>query len=190
MGIDLSLTSTGLAGFKDGQLWVHRIQTTGKKGDSLASRATRLDSILYDVTAECLSDGDLDLAVIESPSFGSQHGAAHDRSGLWWLVVSMLHEVGVPVAMCSPQGRAKYATGKGNSDKQQVYYAACETYKHHPAMAEVTGIDWRRGNDMADAVILAAMGSRYLGEKREVALMDTNLAAMDGVAWPEGVMAA
>jgi crossover junction endodeoxyribonuclease RuvC len=193
MGIDLSLTSTGIAEFHDGldgvDLYVDRIRTTGKKDDNLLARRVRLNGILQNIASR-VDEGsdDLDLVVVEAPSFASQHGSAHDRSGLWWLVVDMLHEVQVPVATVSPQGRAKYATGKGTADKQAVFGAVCNTYRKFDAIREVHDLGWRQGNDMADAVALAAMGMRFLGEpvdEIEKAQHDAFLAA----DWPKGLVA-
>lgn len=156
IGLDLSLTSTGVALVHNGVLdrqQVFSIKTTGKKGDNLAKRASRLNNIAHQLTT-FLSDDYVDLVVIESPSFGSQHGSAHDRSGLWWLVVNHLWTAEVPVAMVSPQGRAKWATGKGNSKKPEVYAAAKARY------GEIFKCD-----DEADATLLAGIGTWHLGKR-------------------------
>lgn len=185
IGIDLSLTSTGLAGFRDGDLWVERIRSTGRKGDDLLARRERVSGIAQQVFP-CVDWDDLLLAVVEAPSYASQHGSAHDRSGLWWLVVDMLHELDIPVATVSPQGRAKYATGKGRADKQEVFAAACNTYGRFPAMREVHDLGWRQGNDMADAVVLAAMGCRHLGMPVDD-VSEAQHQAFLAADWPKGV---
>lgn len=185
LGLDTSLTSTGLAWAVDGEIVdAERIRTTGKKSDDLAARRSRVSGIAQRV-AECVIYGEPDLVVIEAPSFGSQHGSAHDRSGLWWLIVDMLFEItDGDVAMVSPNGRAKYATGKGSADKQAVFEAVVQTYGQFDDVRDIEALGWRQGNDMADAVVLAAMGSRHLDDVVEDELADKHLEAMATVAWP------
>ena len=86
MGIDLSLTSTGIALASEGSMvGLTRIQTTGKRADTLVQRRNRLYGITMKIR-DLVHTYSPDLVVIESPSYGSQH----DRSGLWWLVVDRI----------------------------------------------------------------------------------------------------
>lgn len=173
MGIDLSLTSTGVALAANAAIvGSSRIQTTGKRADTLVQRQERLDGITTKIMG-LVQVYQPDLVVIESPSYGSQHGSQHDRSGLWWLVVDSIISNGTPLATVTPNGRAKYATGKGNAGKDAVLAAVVKQY----AEVEVTG------NDVADAVVLAAMGSRHLGYAFD-GLSEAHLSAMDGASWP------
>jgi hypothetical protein len=98
----------------------------------------------------------------------------HDRSGLWWLVVNGLFANDVPVVEITPNQRAKYATGKGTDDKDKVLAAVIRRYPD----VDVTG------NDVADALALAAMGRRRLGRPLEESLPKPNLEVMDKVRWP------
>lgn len=178
VGVDLSLTGTGLSRFVAGRIDTDLIKTIGRKTDTLQDRSERLTGIAHDVRTFALAAS---LIVIEAPSYGSKHGAQHDRSGLWWLVVNDLIQSGHEVATVSPQGRAKYATGKGNADKDSVLASAIRRYPD----AMITN------NNVADAVILGAMGKRRLGEPvEEYELVSTALDAMSGVAWPGGLRAA
>lgn len=173
MGIDLSLTSTGIALASEGTIvGLTRIQTTGKRADTLVQRQNRLYGITMKIR-DLVHTYSPDLVVIESPSYGSQHGSQHDRSGLWWLVVDRIISNGTLLATVTPNGRAKYATGKGNASKDAVLAAVVKRYPE----VEVTG------NDVADAVVLAAMGSRYLGYAGDCP-PQANLDAMVGASWP------
>lgn len=178
VGIDLSLTSTGLVGTSNDRIThMHNIKTTGKKDDTLEQRSARIFGIANEVVDWIHGDG-CDLVVIEGPSFGSKFGHAHDRSGLWWLVMTALIEDGYPVAQVSPQGRAKYGTGAGGSKKDVVLAHVKERYQ---GLVDFT----IPNDDVADAILLAAMGARRLGVPVEPAdLPASNLAAMDGVLWP------
>lgn len=174
IGLDLSLTGTGVALAHKGIVFdTDCIKTTGKKGDNLAERLARLELIRVTIMERAWGI-EPDLAVIEAPSYGSKFGSQHDRSGLWWLVVKSLGDAGVPVATVSPNGRAKYGTGKGNAPKDEVLAAVVRNYPN-------VAVD---NNNVADAVLLAAMGARHLGKPVEASLPKPNLAAMDGAAWP------
>lgn len=174
-GLDLSLTSTGLVLVLDnGEAYTHTVTSKGKKGASVAETAHRLSKLTNDIT-RWLYDFEvhIDLAVIEAPSFGSTTGSQHERGGLWWSVAMRLHSFGVPIAAVSPQGRAKYATGKGNAGKDVVLAAAVRRYVD----IDITG------NDVADAVILAAMGKRHVGEPIDD-VTGVSLDAIGAVKWP------
>jgi len=173
VGIDLSLASTGLAVADPDGVRVHRVRSTGRKDATALDTSLRLGRIAEQVE---ITTGPADLAVIESPSFGSHTGSQHERGGLWWDVVRRLVDRGIPIATVSPPSRAKYATGKGNAGKDEVLAAVVRRY---PAV-DVTG------NDVADAVVLAAMGCRWLGQPIDD-LPKVNLAAMDGAKWPATV---
>jgi crossover junction endodeoxyribonuclease RuvC len=186
IGLDLSMTSTGAALVVDGSLEeALTFKSSGKKTDSLAQTAFRL-RMLWDRVVQYVADDDCDLVVIEAPSFGSTGGSQHERGGLWWMVASSIAvALDIPVAKVSPQGRAKYATGSGRASKEEVFDAACVTYGHFPAADAFTTLSWRQGNDMADAVILAAMGSRWLGYPiDELDSLPGRLSAIDGAHWP------
>ena len=177
VGIDLSLTNTGYAKCQmaGGSFhWeVAGYRSTGKKGDSLSQRHMRLSDIDTSI-AHAVDLDEPDLVVVEAPSFGSRYGSQHDRSGLWWMVVDGLIFNGYPVATVPPTSRAKYATGKGNAGKDEVLASVVRTY----GSADVTD------NNIADAVVLAAMGMRHLGYPVELDMSQVKLTAMDGAEWP------
>ncbi|MET9313812.1 hypothetical protein ABZX12_18525 [Kribbella sp. NPDC003505] len=184
VGLDLSLTSTGIARINTTSLTpatVTRITSKappterGPKGKplppTLQQRTNRLTTLRDQIVQV---SNDADLFVIETPAYSSKTGSTHDRSGLWWLVIEKLDYCGrYDVAEVTTGGRMKYATGKGNASKDAVLAAVVRRY----ADVDVTG------NDEADALILAAMGARHLGAPIDD-LPKTHLAAMDAVRWP------
>jgi crossover junction endodeoxyribonuclease RuvC len=183
VGLDLSLTSTGVATIETGDghehCTVERITSKGSKDATLYQRQARLHNLRLDI---CLRAGMADLVIVEGPSFGqARQGGQHDRAGLWWNVVDWLINNaeadgwGVPVAEVPPATRSRYATGKGNAAKDAVLAAVVRRYPQ----VEVTG------NDEADALVLAAMGARHLGHPIEDSLPQTHIAALDAVRWPE-----
>lgn len=173
VGIDPSLTSLGLAAIMDGAIVsTATVTSKGHTTDTLVQRAARQLSILEKVMT-FVNDYRPDLVVIEGPSFGSVNGHPHDRSGLWWGMVSRLLQDYYLVVEIPPSCRMKYATGKGQAKKDIVLAAVIKRYPD----ADITG------NDVADATILAAMGSRNLGVPVEESLPLTHLAGMDKVHW-------
>lgn len=116
------------------------------------------------------------LVVIEDMAFSRTTGHVMTRAGLWWMVVDALDATpGVSWAQVKPTCRAKYATGKGNAGKDVVMR---EVARRFP--------DFTGGEDEADALILRAMGMDRLGFPL-AQMPATHRAALDAVDWPEGV---
>ncbi|MEV8623374.1 hypothetical protein [Streptomyces sp. NPDC051079] len=167
VGLDLSLTSTGIAGTD----WADVIKprTRGHQ---------RMSWLLMEILDRVKA---ADLIVVEGPSY--KHGGeagAHERAGMWWLVTHALWRRDMPVAVCPPAQRAMYATGKGNAGKgevrdgvQQYFGVACEGAGRY---------------DKADAVSMACLGAAWLGYP-VADLPAAHTRALTGVAWPETVPA-
>jgi crossover junction endodeoxyribonuclease RuvC len=178
VGVDLSLTCTGIAVATQNGAVTDRITSKPTPHATLTDRTNRLQTLARVVVG--FTKG-ADLVVIEAPTYATNTGSQHDRSGLWWLVVARLSSALVPTVEVSPTTRCRYATGRGNASKDDVLSAVIRRYPHVDV----------NGNDEADALILAAMGARFLGRPIEplrgqvCALAQTHLAAMDAVAWPE-----
>ncbi|GMA31586.1 crossover junction endodeoxyribonuclease RuvC [Litorihabitans aurantiacus] len=160
VGIDPSLTSTGIAVVDTVRgITTHRVRSKGAKDATLAERARRLRHLADDVIT-ITTAGITALVVIESPAYSNSLGSMHDRSGLWWLLVNELRSQGIPVLEVPPTTRAKYATGRGNAGKDEVLAAVI---RRHPDV-DVTG------NDIADALTLAAIGARLTGYHLEATI--------------------
>lgn len=176
VGLDMSLTSTGVSVIFRGEASVFRIESKGKENAPLIERANRLQDIAGQVLMT-IEANDPQLVVIEQPAYSRTTGHMHDRSGLWWLVISALHSDSRPYVEVSPSTLKKYVLGKGggrNVTKDAVFATVIRRY----AEVNVTG------NDEADALVLAAMAARHLGEPIEGSLPIAHLAAMDAVHWP------
>lgn len=172
VGIDPSLTSTGVAVIDPAAgIQLHRIQSNGRKTATLQERDHRLHDLANRIYTHVVG---ADLVVIESPAYSNSLGSMHDRSGLWWLLVRHLHADHVLVLEVPPTTRAKYACGRGNAGKDEVLAAVIRRY---PAV-EVTG------NDVADALTLAAIGARLTGWPLEPTLPQASLTSLTKLHLP------
>jgi Holliday junction resolvasome RuvABC endonuclease subunit len=170
VGLDLSLTSTGVAGTTCGDVWTARIRPPAKlTGHDRLNyiRRTILDFYLPGVA----------LVVVEGPSLRSPGKYAHESAGLWWLVTHSLWRAKTPTAIVPPNNRAQYATGLGDANKREVIASVAELFPwfnvgRRPGLA-----------DEADALVLAAMGCDWAGEPL-VVVPAKHRAALDGCVWP------
>ncbi|MBB1026456.1 hypothetical protein G6026_01865, partial [Dietzia sp. DQ11-38-2] len=149
------------------------IGEAGKRGATTAQRAHRLRRQVHRVL-QAVPEGAA-LAVIEGPAYGAQHGGQHERAGLWWALYVGLTARRIPIAVCNPQTRAKFATGAGNADKTAVL----DAMRHHWTTADI------RDHNQADALALAtAGGMRLLWHRPEADHHEDALAAIE---WPDAV---
>lgn len=149
LGIDPSLTSTGLAWLDtDTCEWVTERYTTSPLDGTQWSRMQR---IVRAAESRFMTPVELDLIVIEGlATYGHNAGLL---AGLWWQLVGAAEEYGIEVLTVPPATRAKYAAGSGRASKSDVLAVVRETYE---------GADVPQ-HDVADAVALAALGARVKG---------------------------
>lgn len=163
IGLDVSLTSTGYSG-------------CGLRGTitSKARGAERLDDIstlLRNIIITCPSNV---VVIIEGYSFASRNSQAHSIGEVGGVVRLTLFREGVPFIEVPPTSRAKFATGKGNSSKNEVI----------SAVSARTGIVWsgKGADDEADAFILEEMGLVVQGYGR-YEWPKVNLEALEKIDW-------
>ena len=173
IGLDLSLTATGFALIEDDTITVRTI-TSKPIGDGwVLDRVQRLDKIERAVMEHMAGASEIDLIVIEGPSFGQmRQSGEHVRAGLWWRIVSICTDT-APVVEVPPATLKKYATGKGNAAKDAVLLATARRFP------DVDLLD----NNQADALWLAAMGARHLEQPIDD-VPQLNQTAMAAVRWP------
>lgn len=170
VGIDLSLTGTGLAELTvdmPGQHWAavtEVVISSGKKSDDLEQRFHRQSMIATPVIAWALGAETLlgngyeypnraDLVLIEGLfSAGQVGGSQIDRSGLWWRIVGSLICYGLTPVVVTPLQGKKFFTGNGSSDKGGMTMSAARLYP------QWTPSTVKNTNDEADALALASIG--------------------------------
>ncbi|WP_434315866.1 hypothetical protein [Leifsonia sp. P73] len=172
VGLDLSLTGTGVALLGGEHPRTQTIRSKGKADDGLLTRARRLHKLADEVIGWAALG---DIVIIEQPAYGQTGGSHHDRSGLWWITMHALTvlDAGVRFAEVTPQGVKMYATGRGNASKSEVL---AQVIKRYP-QADVAN------DNEADALVLAAIGARLAGHPIEDSLPAANLRAMEKVRW-------
>lgn len=173
VGVDPSLRLSGVARIVDGVLDVTRIPT--EKARTLREQR---DQVRYIVGRILRFAGPvIDLAVIESMYVptreGAQAGAVTERAWVWGLVVDQLFDR-CPVIEVTTKQRAKYAADNGNADKAAVTAAVKAAYPNLRI----------RDDNEADAIALAAMGARHLGEPIDGPGTPKQIEVMAAVAWP------
>lgn len=192
VGLDLSLTSTGLSDVQS----AHAIQTYPDE-----PLEARLDRLVRGVVSFVLSptqwtdrhpQGTLaDLAVIEAPAWSKAMGKGHEElSALRVMVRHRLWRLDVPYALVPPTTLKLYAAGNGRASKQEV--AAALYGRHGLDLQPVKVKDGRY--DMADAFALAAMGRDHVGQPvgwigqglpTPRGALPVTRTSLNAVVWPE-----
>ena len=148
LGLDLSLTGTGVVKLSDGKLISQNLiksKPTSNNLDELKRLSYIRDSI--DISG-------VDVAVIEGLAFSVRNSTALVQlSGLNYLVREMLHKNKIPFIIVAPTSLKKFATNKGNCQKDEVMLACYKRW-------HVTFKD----NNISDAYILARIGEALMDD--------------------------
>ncbi len=181
IGLDLSLTSTGIAGVD----WACALRPKA----TMRGHA-RIDWHLREISERTRA---ADLVMVEGPSHrhGGQAGH-HELAGLWWQVTQSLWTRGVPYAVVPPMSRIIYACGVGNPAKEHPAKNRARVAKGmvRDALATRFGLECEGAGryDMADAGVMAHMGRDWLG-RPAVQVPASHRRALAGVAWPSAPQA-
>jgi Holliday junction resolvasome RuvABC endonuclease subunit len=159
IGLDLSMTGTGIAGC-DGTLRTVSNKITGD---------ARLPMI-RDEIAKAANCQNITLVVIEDlPTHAKSAGITGMVHG---AIRTYLLDQRIPYVLITPASLKKYATGKGNAGKPEMAVAA---YKR----LGIEGVD----DNQVDAAWLRAAGLDQLGEPL-VAMPAAQRAALTPINWP------
>ena len=147
IGIDFSLTATGVAVYRDGKWTCATIKTETVEGidgflERIAYIAREIDRI-----AKPKFD---DIIAIESPAFGAKSSNLDKMFGGWWLIVQHLNIMTLmPIITFAPTEVKKMATGNGGASKEAVLINTIRMVPESP-------VD---DNNQADATWLAVGAS-------------------------------
>lgn len=184
VGIDLSLTSAGIAILRDGTpIAITHVGHKGRDGASYRDRSRRVRSQCQAVLRACdialkrfQADVICDLAVIEGPSYGSQFGHEFDRAALWHGVYGALEARGVPIAVIAPGTLKLWFTGNGAASKLDMTNTAMARFREPIST-----------HDEADAIAAACGGAWWLGDPVPWEPCPRSVEALDKVEWPKVV---
>lgn len=183
LGIDLSLTGTGLAG--DGwadtvvppgppvrnAAW-RRLSAQEKLWATVQYRHQRLAFVLGAIRDRYIAVAP-DLVVLEGLSYDS-FDTDRQLAGLAWSVRQSLWRLSIPYATVPPSCLKQFATGRGDASKPMVLAAVAERFP------------WFDGDDnAADATVLMAMGYAALGSPLYGPLSDVQASAITKSQWPD-----
>lgn len=162
MGLDLSLTSTGVS--INGETFsikskLRGVERLAEISDRIVSSALAAESIAI---------------VVEGYSFGSRFSRAHSLGELGGVVRVALHKAGFEIVEVPPKCRAKFATGNGNSNKDDVLASLKQQFpmRFHDGC----------GDDECDAWVLEQMAYARLNESWYSWSKD-QLAALEKIDW-------
>ena len=145
VGLDLSMTSTGVAWLPDSAT---RVRTDpGRWPDEVE----RLMHIRSSVIALVTEQGRNSLVVVEGLSYGSHSAGSATRAGLHYLVRASLRQLGMTEIVVPPATLKKFVTGSGAAPKSLMVSTASL------ALGRTVSSD-----DVADALGLVAFGCALL----------------------------
>jgi crossover junction endodeoxyribonuclease RuvC len=162
MGLDLSLTSTGISINGNTQAIVSKFKETKR----LADIRDRLSLILVESGVHGV--------IIEGYAFAARNSQSHKIGELGGVVRLLLHEMMIPFVDVPPTSRAKFATGRGNAAKTEVI----------SAVSARTGLIWsgKSADDECDAWLLEEMGLQAIGLGK-YHWPESNMAALKNIEW-------
>jgi Holliday junction resolvasome RuvABC endonuclease subunit len=193
VGVDLSLTATGLA-WPDGTTMTH-----GRAGLSTIGSVIAREDALIELARELRerilgrthTDGSArpSLVVIEGLiKRGGAAGISTEKAYVWWALVGMLSRSGVPVLEASVSTGKQYLTGTGDANKREMVAAVKQHFPEWEIRkvgkrGQVLGTD---DENKADAVAFMALGCDLLGHPL-VELPERNRQALAKLVLPPGV---
>lgn len=162
IGLDLSLTSTGVS--VNGETFSIKPKTRGV--ERLVEISEKV--VNHAINSKCLA------AIVEGYSFGSKFSRAHSLGELGGVVKVALYKAGFSVVEIPPKCRAKFATGNGNANKDDVLNSLMRQFP--------TRFNPECNNDECDAWVLEQMAYAKLNESPHE-WSKAQLAALEKVDW-------
>ncbi|MEV7264674.1 crossover junction endodeoxyribonuclease RuvC [Micromonospora aurantiaca] len=150
LGIDASLTATGLAAWRDGRISTTTIRTGPEMGDNRVRRHYIAAHITPMVTRNTLA---IKEAAVLYKGPKRQGGNALELAALAGVIEEALYVRGVRIVVVQPTQVKQFATGSGTADKDDMVAAA----------REQLGVQVANDNE-ADGLWLAAMGLHRYGQ--------------------------
>lgn len=193
VGLDLSLTSAGIAGLttnteaRPGILWPAVLECVGRdghKGEDYRRRNRRVRAQTGKVIAALDRLGPIDLVAIEGPIYaGNVKPSYFDRAALFHFVYGALDARNIPIAVIPPTTGHVFTTGVGSlpKDPKRLKALIVESMR-----ATVPDIRLGANDDLADALGLAFMAGMARGAKLPFLPRQRHYNAVYTATWPKG----
>ena len=153
VGLDLSLTGTGVVIVHNNKIVESQLVKSKPSGDRPIDELNRIQGIVLKIIS-IIDEYEPSIAVIENLAFMARNTTSLTQlAGLSYLTRSVLNRMGIPFIMCAPTTLKKFATGKGNCEKDHMILEAYKKYG-------VESID----NNIADAIFLAKIGEAMVSK--------------------------
>lgn len=152
LGIDQSFTSTGYVIINEHDVITYGIISSPKSDGDVFTRARIITNKLVSLSSEY----QVDQVFIEGLAFGGVGDATRQLSGLQFLIVDSLRPLNITIV--PPTTLKKFATGKGNAKKEDMYNSLSPDIKtlfHEGNLKKTKGL-----YDCTDAFFLAKYGLR------------------------------
>jgi crossover junction endodeoxyribonuclease RuvC len=154
VGIDLSLTGTGLVATKDGKMSDKKLIKSKPGGSRPLDEIRRIKQIKEEII-KFLVKNQPKVVVIEGLAFMARNTTALVQlAGLNYLVRDYLEEEGTNFLIVAPTTLKKFITGKGNAQKDQMML---ETYKRYRVSFD--------DDNLCDGFGLAQVGQACVNDK-------------------------
>ena len=156
IGLDLSLTGTGLIILQDGKIIKQKLIKSKPVGDLPLNEVRRIRKIIEEIEL-IVGENSPTIAVIEGLAFMVKNATALTQlSALNYMTRAMLDDYNVPFVIVAPTSLKKFVTGNGASKKDVMLI---ETFKRYG----VTILD----DNENDAYGLAKIGEAINMTKKE-----------------------
>ena len=185
VGLDTSLTSTGVGVLVDGKP-VHfgRFGREGHNGASWASRSNRIRKSRSMIYQAATTAGRPDIVVIEKHPYAvGNQGNEFDRAGLWHLIYEAFAARDIPVVVVENTTGKAWVTGAGRATKEQVIAVIDQWYPLDRPLST-----WRKNehpDDVADALGYATMGAFKMGDPIPFEPKERHHTALALLPWPK-----
>lgn len=166
LGIDSSLTATGLCridvggAYFDPSVWSGQCATVGappptkdKSHRAMARRVNALVEVIEAAILDGIEGGKVDLIVLEALAFGARGAGVWVLPWLFGRIIELAERHDVPLIVVGTSQIKKYATGKGNADKDTTLLAVMKRWPEFEA----------KNNNETDATAAAVIGCHWLG---------------------------
>lgn len=189
VGIDPSLTSTGVAVLADGRVkHAARYGRDGHNGASYHSRNNRICTLRREVYEAAHTAGKPDLVVMEEHPYSMGTRTVHDfdRNGLWHMLYAVFREREIPIVVVGNTTGKTWVTGAGRSSKLDMIEVIDDWYGDQlPKPLATWRITVDHPDDVADALGYAAIGAYKLGDPLPFEPKDRHRTALMTLPWPK-----